>query len=81
MALWMIKQGGNEKVEVYYECILKLANCLHHQANDNLLTIFFQVGLQPYLWIAIGGMKRDILFEHNEAIVTCEESMENANEY
>jgi hypothetical protein len=27
MALWMIKQGGAEKVELYYECILKLANC------------------------------------------------------
>ncbi len=27
MALWMIKQGGDEKVEVYYECILKLTNC------------------------------------------------------
>jgi hypothetical protein len=28
MALWMIKQGGDKKVEVYYECILKLANYL-----------------------------------------------------
>jgi len=28
MALWVIKQGGDEKVEVYNECILKLANCL-----------------------------------------------------
>jgi hypothetical protein len=77
----MIKQGGNEKVEVYYECILKLANFLQHQANNKLLTIFFQVGLQPYLWITIGGMKRDTLFEHNEAIVTCEESMKNAHGY
>jgi hypothetical protein len=41
MALRVIKQGGDEKVEVYYECILKLANCLQHQANDNLLTTFF----------------------------------------
>jgi hypothetical protein len=28
MALQMIKQGGDEKVEVYYECVLKLTNCL-----------------------------------------------------
>jgi hypothetical protein len=28
MALWMIKQGGDKKVEVYYEHILKLANYL-----------------------------------------------------
>jgi hypothetical protein len=41
MALRMIKQGGNEKVEVYYERILKLANCLHHQIDDSLLTTFF----------------------------------------
>jgi hypothetical protein len=27
MALWVIKQGGDEKVKVYYECILILANC------------------------------------------------------
>jgi hypothetical protein len=41
MPLRMIKQGGDEKVEVYYEHMLKLANCLQHQANDKLLTIFF----------------------------------------
>jgi hypothetical protein len=28
MALRMIKQGGDEKVEIYYKCLLKLANCL-----------------------------------------------------
>jgi hypothetical protein len=27
MALQMINQGGDEKVEVYYEHILKLTNC------------------------------------------------------
>jgi hypothetical protein len=30
MALRMIKQGGDEKVEVYYERIRKLTNCLQH---------------------------------------------------
>jgi hypothetical protein len=43
MALWMIKQGGDEKVEIYYKCILKLANYLQHQAYDSLLTTFFQL--------------------------------------
>jgi hypothetical protein len=41
MALKVIKQGNNEKVKVYFEQILKLANCLQHKANDNLLTTFF----------------------------------------
>jgi len=81
MALRAIKQGGDKKVEAYYERILKLANCLQHQANNNLLTTFFRARLQPYLWIAIRGMKRDILFEHNEATVTYEKSMGNTNEY
>jgi len=41
MALKVIKQTLNEKVEVYYECILKLANCLNHKANNSLFTTFF----------------------------------------
>jgi hypothetical protein len=41
MALQVIKQGGDKKVEVYYELILKLVNCFHHQAYDNLVTLFF----------------------------------------
>jgi len=45
MALQMIKQGGDEKVEIYYKCILKLMNYLQHQADDSLLTTFFQVEL------------------------------------
>jgi hypothetical protein len=38
MALRVIKQGNNEKVEVYYEHIFKLANYLQHKANESLLT-------------------------------------------
>jgi len=45
MALWVIKQGGDKKVDIYYEHILKLANCLQHQADDSLLITFFQVSL------------------------------------
>ncbi len=41
MALKVIKQGNNEKVEVYYERFFKLANYLQHKVNDNLLTTFF----------------------------------------
>jgi hypothetical protein len=45
MALRMIKQGGDENVEIYFEHILKLTNYLHHKANNSLLTTFFEVGL------------------------------------
>jgi hypothetical protein len=45
MALRVIKQGGNEKVGVYYERILKLTNYLQHQAYDSLLTTFFRTCL------------------------------------
>jgi TorA maturation chaperone TorD len=81
MALKVIKQGGHEKVEVYYECILKLANCLQHQVDDNLLTTFFRACLQPYFQMATTGMKKDTLFKHKEVIITCEENIRNANEY
>jgi hypothetical protein len=45
MAFRIIMQGGDEKVEVYYEWILKLAIYFQHKPNDNLLTTFFRVGL------------------------------------
>ncbi len=66
MAFKVIKQGNNEKVEVYYEQILKLANCFQQKVDDNLLTTFFRARLVPYLQIASTRMKRDILFEHKE---------------
>jgi hypothetical protein len=62
----MLKQGGDEKVEIYYERTLKLTICFQHQINNSLLTIFFQTCLQPYLRIAIAGMKKVTLFEHKE---------------
>jgi hypothetical protein len=77
----VIKQGNDEKVEVYYEWILKLANYLQHKQDDGLLTTFFQVKLIPYLWIAIARMKQDTLFKHKEFVVTYEEPMEDAEEY
>jgi hypothetical protein len=80
MALRVIKQGNHKRVEVYYEWILKLANCLQHKANDNLLITFLRIGLVPYLRITTVGMKQDTLFEHNEFVVTYEETMANVEE-
>ncbi len=67
-------------MEIYYEHMLKLANCLQHQADDNLLTILFLTCLQPYLWIATTRMKKDTLFKHKEVIIICEENMGDAND-
>ncbi len=67
-------------MEVYYERILKLANCLHHKVDDKLLITFFWAKLVPYLWVAIAGMKQDILF-HKEAAMTCKDNLGDANEY
>ncbi len=47
MALKVIKQGNDEKVEVYYEQILKIANYLQHKVHDSLLITFFWAGLVP----------------------------------
>ncbi len=81
MAFYVIKQGIIEKVEVYYKRILKLANCLQHKAKDNLLTIFYRVGLVPYLKVATIGMKCNSLFEHKEIAITCEERMGDPTKY
>ncbi len=60
MVYKVIKQAIDEKVNVYYGCILKLANCFQHKANDSLFTISFKLNLLPYMIIAIIGMKRSI---------------------
>jgi hypothetical protein len=41
MVMRVIKQAMKEKVEIYYEHILKLENCLNHKVDDNLLMTFF----------------------------------------
>jgi hypothetical protein len=53
-----MKHEKNERVEVYYERLLKLANSLQHKATNNFLTTIFIFGLQPYLRVAITDMKR-----------------------
>jgi hypothetical protein len=53
-----MKQENNERMEVYYERLLKLANNLQHMTKNSLLTIIFMYGLQPYLRVATISMKR-----------------------
>jgi hypothetical protein len=56
-----MKWEKNEKVEVYYERLLKLANSLQHRTIDSFLTIVFKFQLQPYLHVVTIGMKRETL--------------------
>jgi hypothetical protein len=65
---WNIKQQTVECVEVYYEHLLKLTNCLQVRATNVFLTTVFKVSLLPYLSLATVGMKRNTLIEHKEAV-------------
>jgi hypothetical protein len=56
-----MKHEKNERVEVYYERLLKLVNSLQHKPTNNFLTIIFIFGLQPYLRVATTSMKRETL--------------------
>ncbi len=64
---WM---GGS----LYYEHLLKLANCLQVKNIDVFLTTIFKASLQPYLRLTITCMARDTFIKHKEAIVICEEN-------
>ncbi len=68
-----MKQEKNERVEVCYERLLKLANNLEHKTIDSFMTTLFRSGLQPYLCVAIASMKRKTLQQHKEATLVCEE--------
>jgi hypothetical protein len=81
MALRIIKQIVDEKMEVYYERILKLANCLNHKVDVSLFMTFFQVRLVPYLRVTITRVKRDTLFFHKNVTMTCKTNMGDVNEY
>jgi hypothetical protein len=59
-------------VDVYYEILLMLANSLQHKTIDNFLTIIFKTRLQPYLCVAIVGMKKKTIQQHKEAALVCE---------
>jgi hypothetical protein len=56
-------------VEVYYECLLKLANCLQVRATNVFLTTIFKVGLLPYLILTTASTKINILIKHIETIL------------
>jgi hypothetical protein len=49
MAIKVIKQCSDEKVEVYYEQILKPTNCLQHKVNNWLVDNFFPSQVGPLL--------------------------------
>ncbi len=40
-----MKQEKNERVEVYYEILLKLANSLQHKTINSLLTLVCEEGI------------------------------------
>jgi hypothetical protein len=69
-----IQQQIVECVKVYYEHLLKFTNCLHVKPIDIFFTIVFRASLLPYLKLAITSMKRNILIEHKEVVIICEES-------
>ncbi len=49
MQLQNIQQQNVERVEVHYECLLKLTNCLQVKMIDIFPTIISRIGLLPYL--------------------------------
>jgi hypothetical protein len=70
-----MKHEKNERMEIYYERLLKLANSLQHKIIDNFLTIYFRFGLQPYMRVAIACMKKKTLQQHKETTLVCEEGI------
>jgi len=56
-----MKQVNNERMEVYYERLLKLANSLQHKTTNSFLIIIFRFELQPYLCVVTTSMKRETL--------------------
>ncbi len=74
MQLRNIQQQTIERVEVYYERLLKLANCLHGKATYVFFTTIFKASLLPYLRSTTTGLKRNTLIKHKKTIVVCEES-------
>jgi hypothetical protein len=68
-----MKQEKNERVEVYYERLLKLVNNFQHKTIDSFLITIFKFGLQPYLHVTIASMKRKTLQQQKEIALACEE--------
>ncbi len=55
-----IQQQTAKGVEDYYECLLKLINCLQVKATNVFLTTIFKACLLPYLRLTTTSMKRNI---------------------
>jgi hypothetical protein len=70
-----MKQEKNERMEVYYERLLKLANSFQHKTTNSFLTIVFRSRLQPYLCVATTSMKRETFQQHKETTLVCEEGI------
>jgi hypothetical protein len=62
MQLRNLQQLG-ERIEVYYECLLKLVNYLQVKAIDVFLTTIFIKELQAYLILTTIGMVKDTLYQ------------------
>jgi hypothetical protein len=56
-----MKHEKNERVEVYYERLLKLVNSLERRTIDSFLTIIFKSRIQPYMRGTTIGMKRETM--------------------
>ncbi len=61
MQLKNMKHEKNERVEVYYERLLKLVNSLERRTIDSFLTIIFKSRIQPYMRGTTIGMKRETM--------------------
>jgi hypothetical protein len=69
-----LQQEVGEWVEIYYEHLLKLINCLQLKVTDVFLITIFKACLQPYFLLATTSMKKDTLIKHKETTMICEES-------
>jgi hypothetical protein len=66
-----MQQQTTERVEVYYERLLKLTSCLQVKTTYVFLTIIFMTSLLPYLRLSTTCLKRNNFIEHKEVVV-CE---------
>jgi len=73
MQLQNIQQQNVEHVEVHYEHLLKLTNCLQVKTIDVFPTTIFRICLLPY-FILTTSMKWDTLIEHKAVVIVCEEN-------
>jgi len=70
-----MKQEKNERIEVYYERLLKLVNSFQHITTNSFQIIIFIFGLQPYLCVAIADMKRKTLQHDKEVALVYEKGI------